>query len=146
MDHTLAVCVAEGLGKLLADLAHALKRKTFAFLDLVGEGSSLDELHHQKWRAFVVTDIEDRNDSRVGEHAGGPGLTKEPGPVLFGLIPGERGGMDGFEGDGASHYRITRLENAAHCSAPDLGDNFVPSNPFWDSHAVDCINWKSRAR
>ena len=103
MNHALAVRIAEGVGKLLADLADAVERKPLALFHGAVEGVTLNKLHHQKGRAFVLAHVEDGHDAGMSQNAGSARLTIKTRAVLRGLRPSERGGMDGLESHDAAY-------------------------------------------
>ena len=140
MDHALAVRVTEGVGELLADIADAIEGEALTLLHGTVEGVTVNKLHDQKGRAFVLAHVEDGHDGGMSQHAGSASLTIKTRTVFRGLLPTERGGMDGFESHDAAYRRVIGFEDAAHRAASQFCDDFVSSNKSRGGHGVDCIN------
>jgi hypothetical protein len=49
--------------------------------------------------------------------------------------------MNGFESHDAADRRVIGFEDAAHCAAAQLCDDFVSSNKGRGGHGLDCINY-----
>ena len=78
----------------------------------------------------MLADIEDGDNSGMGQGAGGARLAKESLAVFAALLAGQRPGENGLHRHDTVHGRILGAENAAHGAMAQFIDNFVPSDSF----------------
>jgi hypothetical protein len=123
MNDEVGVGVADRLGGLLEDGVPPLGARITPFFEKLGEGFSLDELHHQK-RAAVGqgSDLVNRGNAVVLELAGDPGLLDEP--------PADRGfrgeaALQELHRDVAVDRQLAGALNHAHASFADERSQLV---------------------
>ena len=87
-----------------------------------GEGPTVDELHHEAGKPLVVEEVVDRDDVRVGQLGGEPGLIPEP-LGQFQFVLGVR--VHDLERDPALEGVVDGLPHLAHAAGRHMPDQPV---------------------
>jgi hypothetical protein len=116
-----AVGVVEGLGhrREHAQAGDHVERRPVA--QQLGQGDALDVLHDE----VVLAHVEDADDVRVGEPAGGLGLAAETLEVLGAGLAGEVLGLHRLDGDEPADHGVESPVDTPHRTVADLDVGLV---------------------
>src|SRR5260221_9300503 len=137
MTDAVVVRVSQRLGDLLANFADAVERHPLAFSNRIGQRLAADELHHQKRQAFMLADVEYRDNSRMCQSSRRTRLPVESLAKIASLLAGEHERDDCLQRDDAIHGRILRAIHGSHRAVAQLFQDFVSSYFLWRFHRLE---------
>jgi hypothetical protein len=131
MDHAMPVRMMQRLGYLLDQVEDLVDRQSAPVNVVIlrehsRQRDTLDEFHHQiRLTVTVFLDVVDRDDSWIGQTAGGLRLPIKPPLVLDRLLGVQAGRENDLDRDDSPDLGISRLVHHPHGSTAEFLEDFI---------------------